>query len=231
MFGAPRPGRRAGGLLGRDERAADRSAARHAARIRDVRRRRERTRRRGGFIVYDDTACMVDVASVLSRFLYVESCGQCPPCKLGTGAITSALDDIAAGRGSDASLETLNHWLSVVADGNRCFLPVEEQQLIGSILRTFPDDFDAHLQAPPRTTTPPSGQSWPSSPAGRPQKPNPGPEAAPHRDLQTVTATRRPPGPRSFRSGCPCGGTRRRRRPNTARYASCTTMPAIMSCE
>ena len=100
----------------------------------------------GGFIIYDDTACMVDVASKMSRFLWVESCGQCPPCKLGTGAITSALDDIGAGRGSDESLETINHWLSVVADGNRCFLPVEEQQLIGSILRTFPADFDAHLQ-------------------------------------------------------------------------------------
>ena len=37
-----------------------------------------------GFIVYDDTACMVDVAYQLSRFLYVESCGQCPPCKLGS---------------------------------------------------------------------------------------------------------------------------------------------------
>ncbi len=99
-----------------------------------------------GFIVYDDTACMVDVAAVLSRFLYVESCGQCPPCKLGTGAITSALDDIAGGRGTDASLESMNHWLGVVADGNRCFLPVEEQQLVGSILRSFPEDFDAHLQ-------------------------------------------------------------------------------------
>jgi NADH-quinone oxidoreductase subunit F len=98
-----------------------------------------------GFIVYDDTACMVDVAAVLSRFLYVESCGQCPPCKLGTGAITSALDDIATGRGTDASLERINHWLGVVADGNRCFLPVEEQQLVGSILRSFPEDFEMHL--------------------------------------------------------------------------------------
>jgi NADH-quinone oxidoreductase subunit F len=99
-----------------------------------------------GFIVYDDTACMVDVATVLSRFLYVESCGQCPPCKLGTGAITSALDDIAAGRGSDASLESMNHWLAAVADANRCFLPVEEQQMIGAMLRMFPEDFEAHLQ-------------------------------------------------------------------------------------
>jgi hypothetical protein len=36
--------------------------------------------------------------------------------------------------------------LSVVADGNRCFLPVEEQQMIGSMLRTFPEDFEAHLR-------------------------------------------------------------------------------------
>ena len=39
-----------------------------------------------GFIVYDDSACMVEVATTLSRFLSVESCGQCPPCKLGSGA-------------------------------------------------------------------------------------------------------------------------------------------------
>jgi NADH-quinone oxidoreductase subunit F len=99
-----------------------------------------------GFVVYDDTACMADLAAVLSRFLYVESCGQCPPCKLGTGAITKALVDIASGHGTGASLESIEHWLSVVADGNRCFLPVEEQQLIGSILRAFPEDFEAHLE-------------------------------------------------------------------------------------
>ena len=50
-----------------------------------------------GFIVYDDTACMVEVAAMFSRFLSVESCGQCPPCKLGTGEITAALDRIATG--------------------------------------------------------------------------------------------------------------------------------------
>jgi NADH-quinone oxidoreductase subunit F len=98
-----------------------------------------------GFIIYDDTACMVEVAATLSRFLWVESCGQCPPCKLGTGAITEALDDIAAGRGTDASIELIQQWLPEVADANRCFLPVEEQQMLGSILRTFPQDFDNHL--------------------------------------------------------------------------------------
>lgn len=98
-----------------------------------------------GFIVYDDTACMVEVAAALSRFLWVESCGQCPACKLGTGAITGALEDVAVGRGTEASIEVIHRRLRSVADGNRCFLPVEEQQLIGSLLRAFPEDFDAHL--------------------------------------------------------------------------------------
>ncbi len=51
-----------------------------------------------GFLVLDDTASMVEVARELSRFLYVESCGQCPACKLGTGAITDLLATLAAGR-------------------------------------------------------------------------------------------------------------------------------------
>ena len=43
-------------------------------------------------------------------------------------------------------MDSINHWLSVVADGNRCFLPVEEQQMLGSILHSFPEDFEAHLR-------------------------------------------------------------------------------------
>ena len=98
-----------------------------------------------GFIVYDDSACMVEVSAMLSRFLYVESCGQCPPCKLGTGAITEALDRIRTGDGRDADLDTIQRRLQVVADGNRCYLPVQERELISSFLRAFPEDVVAHL--------------------------------------------------------------------------------------
>jgi hypothetical protein len=42
----------------------------------------------GGFAVFDDSACMVQAAWRYSRFLFVESCGQCPACKLGTGEVT-----------------------------------------------------------------------------------------------------------------------------------------------
>ena len=54
-----------------------------------------------GFIVYDDTTCMVEVAAMLSRFLSVESCGQCSACKLGTAAITDSLDRIIAAAGTE----------------------------------------------------------------------------------------------------------------------------------
>ena len=99
----------------------------------------------GGFIVYDDTACMVEVSATLSRFLYVESCGQCLPCKLGTEHITAALETIRDGGGSDRELDIISERLRVVADANRCFLPVQEQRMISSVLELFPDDFAAHL--------------------------------------------------------------------------------------
>ena len=99
----------------------------------------------GGFAVYDDTACMVDVAAVLSRFLWVESCGQCPPCKRGSGDITAALERLQAGDASATELELVGARLRTVTDANRCYLGTEEQVLVSSILETFPEDFADHL--------------------------------------------------------------------------------------
>ena len=98
-----------------------------------------------GFVVYDDSACMVEVAATLSRFLAVESCGQCPPCKLGSGQITAALDRIRTGEGDDTDLGRIAENLRIVADGNRCYIPVQERVMVSSILRAFPDDVAAHL--------------------------------------------------------------------------------------
>jgi NADH:ubiquinone oxidoreductase subunit F (NADH-binding) len=89
---------------------------------------------------------MVEVAAVLSRFLSVESCGQCPPCKLGSGDITAALERIKRGEGGEAEIDLIHERLRIVADGNRCYLPVQEQLLVSSILRSFPDDIAAHLE-------------------------------------------------------------------------------------
>lgn len=101
-----------------------------------------------GFMVYDDSACMVEVARDLSRFLYVESCGQCLPCKLGTGEITAALTRLSSGKGSEGDLERIEQWLPLVVDANRCYLPVEERRVVASLLLSFPEDFAAHLEGP-----------------------------------------------------------------------------------
>jgi NADH:ubiquinone oxidoreductase subunit F (NADH-binding) len=98
-----------------------------------------------GFIVYDDRTCMVDAAYRLSRFLSVESCGQCPPCKIGSSAITEHLERLETGRGSDDDIASISRWLDHVTDGNRCYLAVEEQVMVSSVLRAFPEEFAEHI--------------------------------------------------------------------------------------
>ena len=102
-----------------------------------------------GFAVYDDTADMVAVAAELTRFLAVESCGQCPPCKRGSMELTEILTRIANGGGQDADLAAIQALLGTVTDANRCYLGTEVQRLVSSVLREFPDDFAAHLEGRP----------------------------------------------------------------------------------
>jgi NADH:ubiquinone oxidoreductase subunit F (NADH-binding) len=99
-----------------------------------------------GFIVYDDSACMVEVARMFSRFLYVESCGQCPPCKLGSGEITDRLTEIEGGAGENTTVAAIHGWLRRVTDGNRCYLAVQERDIVESVLLAFPDEFAEHIE-------------------------------------------------------------------------------------
>ena len=99
-----------------------------------------------GFAVYDETACMVEVAYQFSRFLSVESCGQCPPCKQGSAEITERLATIEACRGAESDIEVMGARLRQVTDANRCYLGTEEQLVVSSILAAFPEEFAAHLE-------------------------------------------------------------------------------------
>ena len=99
-----------------------------------------------GFIVHDDTACMVDAAYRFSRFLYIESCGQCPPCKIGSGEITFRLERLETGTGDADDIAEIQGWLGRVTDGNRCFLAVEERYVVGSVLAAFADEFAEHVE-------------------------------------------------------------------------------------
>jgi NADH:ubiquinone oxidoreductase subunit F (NADH-binding) len=99
-----------------------------------------------GFIVYDDTRNMVDVAYQVSRFLHVESCGQCNSCKLGTSDITTLLERLVLGEATDIDVVAhLRRALAGVTDAARCYLPTQEQRLIASLLDRFPDDLAERL--------------------------------------------------------------------------------------
>jgi NADH-quinone oxidoreductase subunit F len=99
----------------------------------------------GGFVVYDDSACIVRIALAFSRFLYVESCGQCPACKHGTQQITELLERVDRGEGSDLDIETILARCMTVTDAQRCALPTGETLLVQSAIQTFGHEFADHL--------------------------------------------------------------------------------------
>ncbi|MEM9464471.1 MAG: NADH-ubiquinone oxidoreductase-F iron-sulfur binding region domain-containing protein [Actinomycetota bacterium] len=102
-----------------------------------------------GFMVFDDSRNMVDVAYQVSRFLHIESCGQCNPCKTGTQAITGALEEIMFGDGRSEDIDVIRRRLLTVNDASRCYLPTQEQIVVTSLLQRFPEDLDIRLLGEP----------------------------------------------------------------------------------
>ncbi|MEO1060306.1 MAG: NADH-ubiquinone oxidoreductase-F iron-sulfur binding region domain-containing protein [Actinomycetota bacterium] len=92
-----------------------------------------------GFTVYDDTTDPVELAAAVSRFLAVESCGQCPACKLGTAAVTEDLEALAAEGGDARRLAVIDARLANVTDAARCYLPTQEQRVVASLLPDLRD--------------------------------------------------------------------------------------------
>jgi NADH:ubiquinone oxidoreductase subunit F (NADH-binding) len=99
----------------------------------------------GGFVVYDDSACIVRATLAFSRFLYVESCAQCPACKHGTGAITELLERIDRGEGSEDDVETILARALTVTDAQRCALPTGETLIAQSAVQVFGAEFAEHF--------------------------------------------------------------------------------------
>lgn len=87
----------------------------------------------GGFLVFDDRTDPGELAWAVSRFLAVESCGQCPACKLGTARITELLD-VGTDVAPPGVFAELSARLANVTDGARCFLPTQEQRLVTSLV-------------------------------------------------------------------------------------------------
>lgn len=97
-----------------------------------------------GFDVFDDSACMVRAAHLYSRFLSVESCGQCPACKFGTGKVTELLSRIETEGASEATVEAVLMRARGSTDGQKCALPTGESLLMQSLVQVFADEFHQH---------------------------------------------------------------------------------------
>jgi NADH-quinone oxidoreductase subunit F len=97
------------------------------------------------FIVLDDESDMVAVAAGVSRFLAVESCGQCEPCKLDGLELADKLAALAGNRASEADVVEIRRRVDTVADRARCSLATQHQAVVGSILLNFDGEVRAHL--------------------------------------------------------------------------------------
>ena len=99
----------------------------------------------GGFAVYDETTCIVEVALLFLRFLHVESCAQCPPCKLNSGDVVEFLEGLERGEGA-GDLDVALARARSSTDGQKCALPTGTSLLGQSLFLTFEAEFRAHAE-------------------------------------------------------------------------------------
>jgi NADH-quinone oxidoreductase subunit F len=107
-----------------------------------------------GFVVYDDSDDLVAVAAGVARFLAVESCGQCSPCKHDGLRIAELLGATVRGEAAANDLDELRLRIAKVADGARCSLATQQQVIAASLLDEFPDAVQAHLEKATAATAP-----------------------------------------------------------------------------
>ena len=112
-----------------------------------------------GFIVLSDGEDLAAVAAGVARFLAVESCGQCTPCKQDGLAIADILTRIVGGEADPGDAEDLPSRVATVADESRCALATQQQRVVGSLLSRFPDAVGDHLEGSRKSRRPPPGNT------------------------------------------------------------------------
>jgi len=100
----------------------------------------------GGVIVMDDTTCMVSVLHRISRFYYSESCGQCTPCREGTGWLYKILSNILNGEGTLNDLDQLNKIANKIEGHCICALGDAAAMPVRSFLKHFWHEFEYYVE-------------------------------------------------------------------------------------
>ncbi len=99
----------------------------------------------GGLIVMDEDTCMVDLAKFFLEFTVDESCGKCPPCRIGTKRMLEILTRITEGKGVPEDIEKLEILARDIKAAALCGLGQTAPNPVLSTLRYFKDEYMAHV--------------------------------------------------------------------------------------
>ena len=99
----------------------------------------------GGVIVMDDSTCMVDALWNVLRFYHHESCGQCTPCREGTGWLDKILGRLETGRGTSADLGVILEICDEMVGRTICVLADAAAMPAKSIVQKFKAEFEQHV--------------------------------------------------------------------------------------
>ncbi|NLU36200.1 MAG: NADH-quinone oxidoreductase subunit NuoF [Clostridiales bacterium] len=100
----------------------------------------------GGLIVMDEDNCMVDIARFFLDFTVDESCGKCPPCRIGTKRMLEILDRIVEGKGEEGDIEKLEELGKTIKSASLCGLGQTAPNPVLSTLQYFRDEYEAHIR-------------------------------------------------------------------------------------
>jgi len=108
----------------------------------------------GGFIVMDETACIVHHLWTLARFYHHESCGQCSPCREGTGWMEKVLYRIENGQGKMSDIDLLVDVAKKIEGTTICPLGDAAAWPVASAILHFREEFVYHVQHPDKIKDP-----------------------------------------------------------------------------
>ena len=100
----------------------------------------------GGMIIMDEDTCMVDIAKFFLEFTVDESCGKCPPCRIGTKRMLEILERITEGKGEEGDIEKLEALAESIRKGALCGLGQTAPNPVLSTLRFFRHEYEAHVK-------------------------------------------------------------------------------------
>ncbi|HBL16570.1 MAG TPA: hypothetical protein DD417_07395, partial [Elusimicrobia bacterium] len=100
----------------------------------------------GGLIVMDEDTCMVDMARFFLDFVQDESCGKCPPCRIGSKRMLEIVTRICEGKGVEGDIERLEELGKQIRETSLCGLGQTAPNPVLSTIRHFRSEYEAHIR-------------------------------------------------------------------------------------